>query len=123
MSYYSNKLDNIDEPTILKNIGIGSTLTGDHSMIDDLYVAWQFTEDFRKTEFSPYMAESEDRIMEAVKGIIGDAESLITGIEDPAMMQGFSLGVQFAIAAMKNDGAIWKLLTQAGAAEGLDSNT
>ena len=118
MSFFSNKLEEINEARILENIGIGACLTGSHSMIDDLYVAWQYTEDFKKTEVSPYMTEAEEDTAEVLHGKVGDVEALVTHIEDSAEMQGFALGVQFVLAAMKNDGAIWKLLTQPGAADG-----
>lgn len=118
MSFFSNRLEEINEARILENIGIGASLTGSHSMIDDLYVAWQYTEDFKKTEVSPYMTEAEEDTAEALHGKVGDVEALVTHIEDSAEMQGFALGVQFVLAAMKNDGAIWKLLTQPDAADG-----
>lgn len=120
MSFYSNKLEGINEAQILENIGIGASLTGSHSMIDDVFVAWQFTNDFRKTEISPYMAEAEQETTEALTAAFGplETESILSQVEDPAVQQGFALGVQFVLAAMKNDGAIWKLLTQPGAADG-----
>lgn len=123
MSDFSSKLETINEAPILENLGVGASLIGSHSIIDDVFVAWQLTEDFAAIKTPAYMVEAEQETTEALMQALGklEAEQILTGVEDPAVQQGFALGVQFALAAMKNDGAIWKLLTQPDAADGKES--
>lgn len=128
MSFYSSRIKTINESAIMKKYEV-NPLRKTHSKIDSVFAAWELTGEYTRLSSSKRLAaarHSGESVLEKMKNtpdLMLEAEEAINFIDEAAICNGFALGVQFALAAMKNDGAIWKLLTQSDAANGKRSQT
>lgn len=126
MSFYSSRIKTINESAITKKYEV-NPLRKTHSKIDSVFAAWELTGEYTRLSSPKRLAaarHSGESVLEKMKNtpdLMLEAEEAINFIDEAATCNGFALGVQFALSAMKNNGAIWKLLMQPDAADGKES--